>query len=514
MKTKKCSVHGRNIRKGSPYVGLKNPTSGGLDLVCVKCYEKKGGNVASLKRVPGEVATSTPSPPTPLKATSNVATTKTGLKHFKKGSPEAKAFMASLRAKRMKKLQEQKNPTSESPIAQDTPVSSEIRPVLDISEALETPEITEVADFTQEESAPMMVDVPMVNPSSPPSEENPKMEEVAIVNPTIQKVAIVNPSRKKSPSPRRIIGQIDKRLREAQEKLRTLRNPIALKKMRNPLSSSQVEQMQRVYGSRSQESRVDTETGLPMRNPRMRRINRNPWFTGRRRSDRVEEAFWSRRKPTEQSHGHRYSYVTGPKKSRRDAENWARFVDPHIGLADKNPLIFCEVCGEESGGAGSSMFGLVHKYGPRGHPFTAQSWTEENPTRLRRIPTPRIFRCEDCGGRGAWKRADKGSPTLCENCWLKFEFNQPRANPSDTQCDCGDSAEFDKMTGHWYCNGCGSLISECACKQPLRLRGARPIAKRIRRNPEPCCAQNASGQSGHSWYCAETESRRLMKKRE
>lgn len=38
----------------------------------------------------------------------------------------------------------------------------------------------------------------------------------------------------------------------------------------------------------------------------------------------------------------------------------------------------CAICGEESGGRGTSMWGSVHKYGPTDHPFTPQ---EEPPTK-------------------------------------------------------------------------------------------------------------------------------------
>lgn len=36
----------------------------------------------------------------------------------------------------------------------------------------------------------------------------------------------------------------------------------------------------------------------------------------------------------------------------------------------RNPIV-CAVCGEESGGVGTSMYGLVHKYGPVEHAFSA-----------------------------------------------------------------------------------------------------------------------------------------------
>jgi hypothetical protein len=32
----------------------------------------------------------------------------------------------------------------------------------------------------------------------------------------------------------------------------------------------------------------------------------------------------------------------------------------------------CALCGEQSGGAGTSLHGLVHKWGPRGHAFVAE----------------------------------------------------------------------------------------------------------------------------------------------
>ena len=33
-------------------------------------------------------------------------------------------------------------------------------------------------------------------------------------------------------------------------------------------------------------------------------------------------------------------------------------------------IIYCAICGEDSGAAGSSMYGFVHKYGPTNHVFT------------------------------------------------------------------------------------------------------------------------------------------------
>jgi len=54
--------------------------------------------------------------------------------------------------------------------------------------------------------------------------------------------------------------------------------------------------------------------------------------------------------------------------------------------------IRCATCGEESGAAGSSMYGSVHKYGPVDHPFT--------PATVK--PAPRIVAeyedtCRTCG---------------------------------------------------------------------------------------------------------------------
>jgi len=36
-----------------------------------------------------------------------------------------------------------------------------------------------------------------------------------------------------------------------------------------------------------------------------------------------------------------------------------------------NQTVKCATCGEESGGAGTSMYGSVHKYGPTTHTFTS-----------------------------------------------------------------------------------------------------------------------------------------------
>lgn len=46
---------------------------------------------------------------------------------------------------------------------------------------------------------------------------------------------------------------------------------------------------------------------------------RNPWFVGYSH-DNIKEVFWSKKKPTKASHGHRYGFLDGPYRTQREAE--------------------------------------------------------------------------------------------------------------------------------------------------------------------------------------------------
>lgn len=59
-------------------------------------------------------------------------------------------------------------------------------------------------------------------------------------------------------------------------------------------------------------------------------LEKRKWYVGRLPIGLGARIFLSSKKPTKSSHGHLYKYVTGPFKSRKEAEKWVRFMGWNI----------------------------------------------------------------------------------------------------------------------------------------------------------------------------------------
>jgi hypothetical protein len=86
-------------------------------------------------------------------------------------------------------------------------------------------------------------------------------------------------------------------------------------------------------------------------------------------------------------------------------------------------MIRCKTCGEESGGFGSSMYGKVHKYGPRRHRFRA---TKKNPRLWRALPGKRTPKFKTLGEARRW--IERGFAQLEERGMARKRRRRVRRN--------------------------------------------------------------------------------------